>query len=312
MTAYELAAKGMDQTNGEAAMKPMLATDHDPNKLQFPVYASPKLDGLRGLVHEGKLLSRSLKPIPNLHVSKILSDPCFDGFDGELVAGSPTDPKCMQNCTSFFMARDKVSQDWTFHVFDLHDSDAIYTDRYNQLVGRIATRGTPNFVIHSRKMIHTHEELLTYEAQQLALGYEGLILRKPDSPYKFGRSTVNEGYLLKVKRFTDGEAKVVGFEEQLQNNNEKTTNELGHSKRSSHKENKTGKNTLGALIVRDLVSGIEFNIGTGLDDTTRKHIWQNMSMFLGKIVKYKSFLIGVKDAPRHPVFIGFRDEKDMS
>jgi len=35
------------------------------------------------------------------------------------------------------------------------------------------------------------------------------MLRHPQSPYKQGRSTPKEAYLLKVKRFSDGEAVIV-------------------------------------------------------------------------------------------------------
>jgi DNA ligase-1 len=293
-------------------MKPMLACDHDPDKLRFPLFASPKLDGLRGLVHEGKLLSRSLKPIPNRHVSKILSDPIFNGLDGELIAGSPTAHNCMQACTSFFMAQDKVSDDWSFRVFDLHDRTESYDVRVELLADRVLAPVSHHIVLHTSAVISDHDELLAYEAEQLAAGYEGLILRCPNSPYKFGRSTVKEGYLLKVKRFVDNEAVILGFEEQMFNGNEATTNELGRTKRSSHKAGLVGKDTLGALLVRDLKTDVEFSIGTGLDDAVRRHIWGTRDEHLGKLVKYKSFPIGVKDAPRHPVFLGFRDARDMS
>ena len=42
----------------------------------------------------------------------------------------------------------------------------------------------------------------------------------PNAPYKQGRSTVREGYLLKVKTFLDDEATVVRFEERMHNGNE--------------------------------------------------------------------------------------------
>jgi DNA ligase-1 len=302
-------------------MKPMLAVDHDPNKLTFPLYASPKLDGLRGLVHEGKLLSRSLKSIPNLFVQSILANPMFNGFDGELIAGSPTAENCMQACTSFFMASNKI-QEFTFYIFDLHDCPLGFKDRYDLLkgylekmsgyCGKVRIKHNVKIVLHDQVLINNEDELLAYEAKCLDQGYEGLILRKIDGEYKYGRSTVNEGLLLKVKRFVDSEAVILGFEEQMENTNEKTVNELGRSKRSSHKAGKVGKDTLGALFVKDVHSGVEFNIGTGLDDATRRHIWDTRIEHINKIVKYKSFPVGVKDAPRHPVFLGFRDKRDMS
>jgi DNA ligase-1 len=47
--------------------KPMLASDCGGiENVRFPVIASPKLDGVRALVIDGALMSRSLKPIPNV------------------------------------------------------------------------------------------------------------------------------------------------------------------------------------------------------------------------------------------------------
>jgi DNA ligase-1 len=71
--------------------------------------------------------------------------------------------------------------------------------------------------------------------------------------------------------------------------------------------------TLGALKVRDVTTGIEFNIGTGYTAAQRAELW---AMWLagtlaGKIAKYKHFEVGVKEAPRFPVFLGFRNPLDM-
>ncbi len=291
--------------------KPMLAKEYDPAKQQYPVYASPKIDGIRAAVVGGKLLSRSLKPIPNKYVSGLLSSMKLDGIDGELVAGSPTAANAMQEATSFFMSHDKI-QPFTWYVFDKHNSEMGFDLRYKELVKHVALMPYANIKVLPQTLIYDEAELAEYEGEQVALGYEGVILRAPAGLYKYGRSTVNEGGMLKVKRFTDSEAVVLDFEEQMHNANEATTNELGRTKRSSHKENKHGKGTLGALVVRDIVTGIQFNIGTGLNDGVREHIWANRDSHEGRIVKYKSFLIGVKDAPRHPVFLGFRDARDMS
>jgi DNA ligase-1 len=68
-------------------------------------------------------------------------------------------------------------------------------------------------------------------------------------------------------------------------------------------------NTAGTLIVRNR-DGLEFGIGSGLDDKTREELWNNKEKYIGKLVKYKYFPQGVKELPRHPVFLGFRDEED--
>jgi len=112
----------------------------------------------------------------------------------------------------------------------------------------------------------------------------------------------------KLKRFIDGEAKVVGFEEEMYNGNIAETNELGRTKRSTAKAGLSGKGSLGALVVQDCVTGIEFSVGSGFDAATRQSLWDiRDSGLLGKIIKYKHFPIGVKIAPRHPIFLGFRN-----
>ncbi|HQT78609.1 MAG TPA: hypothetical protein PLD10_16265 [Rhodopila sp.] len=99
----------------------------------------------------------------------------------------------------------------------------------------------------------------------------------------------------------------------MANGNEAIINELGLTKRSTHQANKTGKGTLGALIVRGITAypGVTFRIGTGFDATQRCVFMTDRDKLLGKIVTYKHFPIGAKDAPRHPVFKGFRHATEM-
>ena len=58
--------------------------------------------------------------------------------------------------------------------------------------------------------------------------------------------------------------------------------------------------------------GVEFSCGSGLNDALRQEIWDNRTKYLGKLVKYKYMATGIKNLPRHPVFMGFRDESDLS
>ena len=141
--------------------------------------------------------------------------------------------------------------------------------------------------------------------------FEHRSVRSVDSPYKCGRSTNKEGYLLKLKRFSDSEAEIIGFEELEHNNNIAKKDAFGRSERSSCKENMVGGNTLGTLLVKDIKSAVEFRIGSGLDMAMREKIWNNKSDYLNKIVKYKFFSVGVKELPRHPVLLGFRHIDDM-
>jgi DNA ligase-1 len=206
------------------------------------------------------------------------------------------------------MSQEKKEALVYFYAFDnIQMPSARYTERVQHLN---ADHRNGIVLIHTQKLIHSLEELITYEEECLELGYEGLILRDPNAPYKNGRSTVNEGYLLKMKRFVDAEATVISFEERMRNDNEKTVNELGRSKRSSHQAGRFGRGDLGALVCRT-AGGIEFNIGTGFSDSERAEIWGSRDKFLGSIAKYKFFPIGQKEAPRHPVFLGWRDGRDL-
>ena len=232
----------------------------------------------------------------------------LDGMDGEIICGSSTDPECFRNTTTVVMSHDKVA-DFTFHVFDNYYGHKlpfstrlkIAEDTVSSIQCGPSIQGK-HTVIVPHTHIETQEEFDKLEIQCLELGYEGMMVRNPDGHYKFGRATTKENILSKVKRFADSEAEVIGIEELMHNDNEKTVNELGRSKRSSHQDGKRAAGTMGALVVRDVETGIEFNIGTGFDAAQRDEIWENRDSIIGKILTYKSFHIGVKEKPRHPVF----------
>lgn len=282
-------------------MKPMLACEADLSKLKFPVLASPKLDGVRALVRDGVVLSRSLKPIPNRHVQMMFGRPELEGFDGELILGDPTHPEAYRRTVSAVMSIEGA-HDVDFHVFDRWDRDYPYNEVTLSYGLTIPVFSNP---------IHNMEELEEYEDAILDKGYEGVILRDPQSPYKFGRSTAKEGYLLKLKRFADSEAEVIGFEELLHNQNEATINETGHIERSTKQGGLLHADTLGALIVRDIHSGVEFKIGTGFTAAERQKFWNLRAPLRGALVKYLYFPTGSKEKPRFPSFQGFRHSIDL-
>ena len=288
--------------------KPMLACDHKLDLLKFPYFASPKLDGIRAVVMNGKVYSRSKKLIPNSQVQFLFGYKDLNGLDGELIVGAPNRPDTYRTTVGGVMSAGGMP-DVTFNVFD-HSSfwGEPWEKRYAKAKAIIEKTSLP-IVLHPHVKIWDSVELDAYEAKCLKDGYEGVMLRSPDGLYKHGRATAKENTLLKVKRFSDGEAEVLEVIEEMHNGNEATTSELGRTKRSSHKENKSGKGRMGALRVRDLVSGVEFNIGTGFTDVDKKWFW--LKGRPGLLVKYKSLPIGVKDRPRHPVYLGLRDTRDM-
>jgi DNA ligase-1 len=233
----------------------------------------------------------------------------LEGYDGELIVGSPTDKDCFRNTTSGVMSRDG-KPDVNYHVFDRHDLTACTWETRYQSV-----QFHPDIVPVSHHLIHTLKDIEEYESIYLASGYEGVMLRDPSGPYKNGRSTAKEGWLLKVKRFEDSEALVLGMEEKLHNGNEATVGELGQTKRTSHQENLVPLNTMGALIVLDLKTGVEFNIGTGFTDEELDYFTEHQDELIGKIMEVQFNDLTKAEgndyyALSHPRFVEFRADKD--
>lgn len=291
-------------------MKPMLAgkaeSIHD---VRFPAYCTPKLDGIRCLILNGVAVSRKLKPIPNEHVRRMLVG-LPDGFDGELIVPGAS---YFGETSSAIMSRDGEPA-FEYHVFDYAFSPHLgYCQRIESLRREAAfaeiTHGEWVKPLLPRR-VGSPDELARFEAICLEQGYEGVMIRSEDGPYKFGRSTAREGYLLKLKRFEDSEAVVVGYEELRRNENALERDELGYAKRSKAKAGMVGGGTLGKLHVRR-EDGVEFAIGSGFDDAFRAKAWAERESLVGRIAKYRHQPHGALEAPRCPVFLGFRHEDDL-
>jgi len=288
-------------------MRPMLACKTLPfDKLRFPLIASPKLDGIRCIIADGVALSRSLKPIPNLHVQKLLGVRELHGYDGELIIGAANAPDVYHKTHSGVMTY-SGEPEFTYFVFDRWDlPESPYQSRVSAILN-----WAPKVKVLPTYWVKSEAELVKAEEAAVQLGYEGLILRSPEGLYKHGRSTPKEQGMVKVKRFCDSEAVITGFVELMHNDNEATESELGLTKRSSHKENLRPGGTLGALQVRDIHTGVEFEIGTGFTQEERRAIWNGRYTPHMMLAKYRYFPVGVKDKPRHPVFKGWRHVDDL-
>lgn len=311
--------------------RPMLAAkavkgDHDAlfKLLTFPMLASPKLDGIRAMVRSSVpgtevLLSRKLKPIPNRHTQALLSHGGLHGLDGELIFGKPNAEDVYRMTDSAVMTH-AGEPDVKFYVFDDWSSDDAYATRYKATRKRVhdlIDEGFPlKWVTH--RVIHNVEELLEYEEKCLDHGYEGVMLRSFGGLYKQGRSTLSQMWLVKIKRTEDFEAQIVDSYELKHNDNAATINELGYTKRSSHKANKRGGGTLGGFVMRRK-DGVQFRCGggQGLTAKLRAELWAVRETLPGKWCTVQSLPIGVKNLPRHPQvkeiegFLRFRNELDM-
>lgn len=299
--------------------RPMLAADlyGDDHQIhlswvQYPTIATPKLDGFRCPKMHGKALTRSFKEIPNEYVRKLIQDNIPDGFDGEVVTFTDGSYRTRNDfdTTSSLLRKHKGIPYFMYITFDFClDPTRPYVKRITDMA-HMASELSHLSWFHALepKFILNEEQLMEYESQCLLAGFEGICFRTPLSPYKSNRSTVREGYLIKLKRFVDGEAEIIGFSELLHNDNWLTINELGFKHRPTIKAYLNPGGTLGSLKVRDLKNDFIFNIGIGFNDLQRKTIWENKEKYKGQIVKFMH-QPGHEYAPAK--FVGIRPKEDM-
>lgn len=300
--------------------RPMSGTaikDDGLDTLKFPVLVSYKLDGIRCVIRNGVPISRNMKCIRNKHITAALTG--LPEFDGELVCGGPPH-KDQSNPEDDVLSRSNSGvmsangePEFTYYVFDMH-MEAEFRTRLNEAQKAINAAGNanvaflPHYLCFDANMIRAHEETA------LRLGYEGLIIRDPLGPYKYGKATAKEATFLKLKRFDDYEARVSGYLAKNQNTNAPTIAETGLTKRSKKKGGMVAKDTLGTLLgtmVTGPYAGAPMRVGSGFDDALRKYVWNIKADIIGTLFKFKCQGFTPDGEPRFPVFISFRDEADM-
>ena len=304
-----------------AKFRPMLAETIEPDLLEkhvkFPCLVSPKLDGIRCVIRDGIAYTRRLELIPNHHIQASLRG--LPPFDGELIVGAH-DKDVFNRTQSAVMSEDGQPA-FTYWVFDgpeVRGAGRGGTAGFHERLMWAATRANSygplvKAVVH--QLVSQPLSILTIEKEYLAQGYEGLMIRSQDGPYKFGRSTVKEGYLFKLVRKVRCEAIVTGFVELMTNNNELEESNLGYAKRSKAKAGLVPAGTLGKLVCKftepDKYTDATFEIGTGFSAADRLQIWENQDKWLNAIVNMEMRGLTEYGKPRFPSFKGRRDARDM-
>jgi len=113
---------------------------------------------------------------------------------------------------------------------------------------------------------------------------EGIMIKKLDTCYKFGRGH----NVMKHKTFHEEDLMVCGFED---------------GKKGSKNEN-----NLGAIVVN--FNGVNVKVGSGFDDEERKEVYNNKGKYMGKIVQVKYQSVTDDGSLRHPVFVCWRPDKE--
>jgi DNA ligase-1 len=310
-------------------MKAMLASDVVLEKVKYPVFIQPKIDGVRAL-HQGSLTGRSLEPFANEYVCEFFDFAGYKGIDGEMAAGLETRSDLCRLTTSA-LSTIEGSPWMLWHAFDYIGAEALhlpYHKRHGMLYDLLKSLPA-QYAEHVRlvptKIAQNEEQLLQIHAGHMNAGYEGSIIRDPDGMHKAGRSTVREGGLLRIKDFMDSEAVVIGITEGESNGNAATIDARGHTKRSSHKENMTPNGQVGSLqcmIINDIMhpltgkllfsKNLKFTLANGkmtVEEAT--DFFNNPSKIIGKIVKFQHMPHGVKEMPRIATFQCIRMPADM-
>ena len=267
-------------------MKPVSYVQGMP--IKFPVYASPKLDGFRcGIANCTPYVGREKSVVVNRAARSMLSRCALNGFDGELLVGSPTSKHAWVATSSLLRSErpeDCHTTNVNFYVFDLwntskmayHDRLTLLKAKYNSLPDELK----PFITLCNQVYMTNMKDVYTYYRDMLDEGYEGIMLRNAAAPYKFGRSTLGSQELVRLKPKEDAEFEIIGFNELISDG--------------------SPANTLGSLTVSK--GNMSFEVGTGFSTGQRKAIWENRCKFLHKIVTVShSGVVGKK--PRNPVFL---------
>ena len=256
--------------------------------INFPVYASPKLDGFRCAVANcTPYVGKEKSIIVNRAVRALFSRCALNGFDGELLVGSPTSKHAWAATSSLLKSEkpeDFNTTDVNFYVFDLwntlkmsyHDRLTLLKAKYNSLPDELKACT----VLCPQAYITSMADVYDFYHAMLDEGYEGVMLRRASALYKFGRSTLVSQELVRLKPKEDAEFEIVGFNELMSDG--------------------SPANSLGSLVVAK--GNMSFEVGTGFSTNQRKAIWENRCKFLHKIVTVShSGIVGKK--PRNPVFL---------
>lgn len=318
--------------------KPQLAEDAQLDRVIFPCGVQPKIDGVRALQLAARLTGRSLDPFEGYGITDYFTG-LFPGGDGEMTLGSK--PNCTDRlCSRTTGAMGRIYEednkkvlithmaDLHWWLFDLVTDDTVdlaYKTRYDLLAENIRRVGHPRLHLVPMEIARNRKELDAIIVRLFNEGYEGAIIRNLEAPYKEGRATQKGQQIWRVKSWADFEILVTRIFAAEENTNEKKTNSLGRSERSSAKAGKVAKEMLGSMegtLLADFycpISGkLLFKKGllitAGRGEMTAKEAaayHANPHTIVGWPVKVKHMTHGVKDLPRFPTYVAHRLRQDL-
>lgn len=291
-------------------MKGVAVEETDFDKLNFPIWGAPKIDGFRCVLSHRPLTSR-LSPFPNVHFDNelkgIFKEPTLDA---EAVVGKRRGKGVLGRTSSGLTSQDG-EPNFTLWCFDTPQLGYMKSERLQLTRQIVRDLGHPRIRFLTHTLLETQNDLEQYLESMLELGFEGVMLYSPRGVYKFGKSTLREQYMLKVKPFDTAEGRITGWFEEQENTNEAKREVTGKLKRSSAKAGKVAKGSLGGFELNDCKTGVGVRVGGGFTKAQRLGLWKviqdDPDTIRGQLVRYKKQRVGEKDKPRHPGFVDFVD-----
>jgi DNA ligase-1 len=207
-------------SNGAHFFKPMLAEKYQdwPEGYQ-PLFAQPKLDGIRCIANKDGLWSRQGKPITAVpHIHAVLADlfrhdPAIV-LDGELYNHELKDDfgeisSIVRKAKPTADDLEKAERVMQYHVYDMPSYDVRFALRSTELHNALGAFVDADWIVAvETQAAHGRAQLDALYGRWLEEGYEGQMIRL-DAPYEQKRSK----HLLKRKEFQDAEFEVIQIEE---------------------------------------------------------------------------------------------------
>ncbi len=271
---------------------PMLAKTYrkDGDKIVFPAYAQPKLDGHRCVaVIDGRgkctLWTRKRKPYASVpHIVRAVEALGLKDvvLDGELYAHS------FRNKFEELahLVRQSVPGDGhqaiEYHVFDMQGTDG-FGPRHERLSQLLAHALKPIVLVDTCRVEGENALLAAFEDYR-ALGYEGAMVRNAQGAYE-SHPTHRSSDLQKIKTFDDAEWPIIGIKE-------------GKGKLAGH-----------AIFTCRTQDGAEFDVKLAGDSSALREYFENPDRAIGKLltVQYQG-LTGKSGVPRFPVGLRLRED----
>jgi hypothetical protein len=304
--------------------KPMLAVNAIMSKFNKPMLGSKKMEGVRAEFTPEGLKTRPMKNFNNkwlaVKFNRVLN---FCKENNVVIEGEFYIHGVEFNIISSICRRaeHEDTDSIELHLFDaynpLHPS-ANFQSRVNFLIDNIKELGQSVYVVQ-QVYIATAEQAKEQYMIALEEGYEGYVLKDPNLGYKTGRSTVLEGYFLRMKEEDTYDGKVVRIEERMENLVESERNELGMMAKTQDKDMKapTGLAAV-AVTLCDQFPGQEIRVTLSRkikdyedkpDIPSRESLWRNREDYPGRNIRFVG--IPVKGMlPRAPRFDAWRTDLD--